>query len=406
MLWTMLLLVNLVWLALFVFCRLHIRLAHNSRVVVRRWKRRRAERRGRAKRGKKPGSPGGGRLSPAYDIVVEVTPRCHLTWRKGDYTRTVTDVLDGKPVNVLYVVHRRFCLLCLREAKPRIDGVMPGYRFGNNLIRYAVNLRVKRKLPLAEVSGIIHDTYRVEVTPQTIHNWCLKAADLSKPVYEGIDRLANRAEVLHLDETGMPVDGSNRWLWVKVTKNATVYRIYGNRGSEALKDLIEGWRGGTAVSDFYSTYSVIRRLVEGVRQQRSIPHLFRLVDKAVKEAESPEAEEIAQEVRGLFKLRSAREATQRLERLLERRDKTIKSSKPLRRLAKTLRRHRDQLFIYMDLGIDGTNNLAEREIRPFVIFRKRAQCFRSRASAEAHARLFTVCRTRLRNGQPWLSGIL
>ena len=53
--------------------------------------------------------------------------------------------------------------------------------------------------------------------------------------------------------------------------------------------------------------------------------------------------------------------------------KAIKSSKPLRRLAKTL---------------------------------KRAQCFRSWASVEAHAKLFTVWRTRLRNGQPWLAGIL
>ena len=402
-----LLAVNVVWLALFVFCRLPIRLAHNSRAVVRHWKRRRAERRGKAKRGKKPGSPGGGRLSPAYDIVVDVTPRCHLTWSRGDYTRTVTDILDGKPVNVLYVVHRRYCLLCRREVEPRIEGVMSGFRFGNNIIRYAVNLRVKRKLPLAEVSGIIHDTYKVEVTPQTIHNWCMKAADLSKPVYEEINHLANQGQVLHLDETGMPVDGSNKWLWVKVTKDATVYRIYGNRGSEALKDLLKGWRGGVAVSDFYSTYSVIKRLVEGVRQQRCIPHLFGLVDKAVEEAKSLEAEELAHEVRGLFKLESAGEATQRLERLLERRGEAIKSSKPLRRLAKTLRRHRDELFTYMNHeGVDRTNNLAEREIRPTVIFRKRIQCFRSWASAEAYAMLFTVCRTRLRNGQPWLSGIL
>ena len=314
--------------------------------------------------------------------------------------------MDGRPVNVLYVVHRRFCLLCWREAEPRIEGVMPGHRFGNNLIRYAVNLRVREKLPYQSVGSIIKDTYKVEVTSQTIHNWCLKAADLSKPVYEDINLLANQGKVLHLDETGMPVEGENQWLWVKVTREATVYKVYGNRGSEALKHLIGGWGGGTAASDFYPTYSVLKRLVKGVRQQRSIPHLFRLVDKAVEEAKSSEAEEIAQEVKGLFKLKSTQEAKQKLEHLLERRDKAIKSSKPLRRLAKTLRRHRDQLFTYMDLGIDGTNNLAEREIRPFVIFRKRAQCFRSWASAEAHAKLFTVWRTRLRNGQPWLAGIL
>ena len=292
MLWAVLLLLNLAWLCLFAFCRLHLRLAYNCHVVVRRWRRRRCERSG-GRRGKRPGGNGGGRLSPEFDLAVEVWPRCHLTWSRGTYTRTVTDVLDGRPVNVLYVVHRRFCLLCRREAEPRIEGVMPGHRFGNNLIRYAVNLRVKEKLPYQSVGSIIKDTYKVEVTSQTIHNWCLKAADLSKPVYEDINLLANQGKVLHLDETGMPVEGENQWLWVKVTREATVYKVYGNRGSEALKHLIEGWGGGTAVSDFYPTYSVLKRLVKGVRQQRSIPHLFRLVDKAVEEAKSSEAEEVA-----------------------------------------------------------------------------------------------------------------
>jgi hypothetical protein len=218
--------------------------------LARKWRRRRAERRGRAKRGKKHGGHGGGRLSPAYDIVVEVWPRCHpLSWSRGAYTRTVTDTLHGRPINILYVIHRRFCLLCRREAEPRIDGVMPGFRFGNNIIRYAVDLRIEEKMTYGSVVNIVGKTYGLEVTAQTIYNWCLEAAELSKPIYNDIDRLANQGQVFHLDETGMPIDGAKEWLWVKVTKEATVYRVYGNRGSEALKDLLQGWRGRVAVSD-------------------------------------------------------------------------------------------------------------------------------------------------------------
>lgn len=84
---------------------------------MRKWRRHRSERRGGARGGKRPGGGGGGRLSPEFDLVVEAWPRCHLTWSRGTYTRTVTDVLDGRPVNVLYVVHRHFCLPCWREAE-------------------------------------------------------------------------------------------------------------------------------------------------------------------------------------------------------------------------------------------------------------------------------------------------
>ncbi len=75
-------------------------------------------------------------------------------------------------------------------------------------------------------------------------------------------------------------------------EGSTVYKVYGNRGSEALRTL-GSWRGGTAISDFYLTYSVLKRLVKEVRQQRSIPHSLRLVDNALEEVGSPEAKEIA-----------------------------------------------------------------------------------------------------------------
>lgn len=404
--WAVFLALNILLIGLFAFCRLHLRLASNCRGLVRTWRRRRAERLGHAKRGKKPGGHGAGRLSPEYDLVVEVWAKCHpLGWSRGIYTRTVTDVLNGRAIHILYVIHRRFCLLCLREAEPQIQGVMPGFRFGNNIIRYAVDLRVEEKQTYLSVVNIIRKTYGLEVTAQTVHDWCLKAAELSRPVYEDVDRLADQGEILHVDETGMPVDGANEWLWVKVTRDATVYRVYGNRGSQALGDLLRGWRGRIAVSDFYPALNAIRGL--GVMEQKCLAHLFRLVGKALKESRSPRAEGFTHELLGLFNLKSTREAEIGLDRLLDKYGEALRGDKALRRLGKLLKRHRNQLFTYMDQGhVPRTNNLAEREIRPFIILRKRIQCFRSRASAEAHARLLTVWRTRLRQGQPWLTEIL
>jgi transposase len=61
------------------------------------------------------------------------------------------------------------------------------------------------------------------------------------------------------------------------------------------------------------------------------------------------------------------------------------------RFAKRLRKHRPHLlrFLYVD-GLDATNNLAERQIRPSVIIRKTNGCNRSKSGAETHSVLASV----------------
>ncbi len=76
------------------------------------------------------------------------------------------------------------------------------------------------------------------------------------------------------------------------------------------------------------------------------------------------------------------------------------------RLAKLLRKHRDSVLGFLDHdGVDATNNLAEREIRPAVIARKVSAGNRTAAGAEAHAVLASVLRTLCRQGRPIVEGL-
>ena len=126
-----------------------------------------------------------GRRAPhRVHLLVEMWPRCHLTWcrgtYRGTYTRTVTDILDGKPVNVLYGFTCDSASRQHRRQSPRSMVSCKATDFGNNLIRYAVNLRVKCKLPLKEVQAC---------------QWMART----------------------------------NGFWVKVTEKAAVYKVYGNR---------------------------------------------------------------------------------------------------------------------------------------------------------------------------------
>jgi hypothetical protein len=75
----------------------------------------------------------------------------------------------------------------------------------------------------------------------------------------------------------------------------------------------------------------------------------------------------------------------------------------VQRLAKHLRHHRHEWFLFLYApDIPATNNHAERQLRPGVILRKQGSCHRETLHAVAHeitASLTTTCRQR---GHPFL----
>ena len=76
------------------------------------------------------------------------------------------------------------------------------------------------------------------------------------------------------------------------------------------------------------------------------------------------------------------------------------------RLARRLRNQHEHLLRFLDHdGLDATNNLAEREIRPAVIARKLSAGNLTEAGAETHAVLASVLRTCRRQGRDILSGL-
>jgi hypothetical protein len=70
-----------------------------------------------------------------------------------------------------------------------------------------------------------------------------------------------------------------------------------------------------------------------------------------------------------------------------------------RRLIKRLKRHKDELFTFLDqLDVPFDSNRAEREIRPAVILRKNSYGNRSERGAETQEILVTVLRTLKQRG--------
>jgi hypothetical protein len=80
--------------------------------------------------------------------------------------------------------------------------------------------------------------------------------------------------------------------------------------------------------------------------------------------------------------------------------------KQARRLLKRFRRHRDDLFTFLDnAAVPFDNNAAERAIRPAVIIRKNSYGNRSERGADTQAVLMSIYRTLKQRGHDPLTTI-
>ena len=96
----------------------------------------------------------------------------------------------------------------------------------------------------------------------------------------------------------------------------------------------------------------------------------------------------------------------RLERRLDELAQTQSTDPDVKRLAKRLKRHQKELtpFLRID-GLEGTNNNAERAIRPVAVARKISGGFRSVPAAKATMVLTSVIRTAHQQGRKVLDTI-
>jgi transposase len=223
----------------------------------------------------------------------------------------------------------------------------------------------------------------------------------------------NRAEalasaVLHADETSWRVAGKTHWLWCFANGELTYYPIDRSRGKPALRKFFVKEFGGTLVTDFWGAYNA----VVCAARQGCLIHLLRELHTVDHFGRGGKVwPDFAKKLRRLLgdaiRLRSATELSpesiaSRRQLLNERLDELIVTpwkDAQAKRLIKRLRRHRNDLFTFLDQsGVPFDNNLAERAIRPAVIIRKNCYSNRSQAGADLQAVLRSIYRTLRQRG--------
>jgi len=338
-------------------------------------------------------------------------PKCGGKLRDiHQHEQYVTDIPKTiRLVTTRYVTYSGYCAGCHKRVRSRhpeqtsqatgAAGVLVGPRAK----ALAADLKHRLGGSYAKVSEALNDTFGMQVSPS---GWCQadqRLAETARPVYEELIEVVRRSLVVHADETGWRIGALPAWLWVFTNQEVTVYVIRDNRSSDVVVEILGEKFKGILASDCFLAYDD-KRLNDWLKQ-KCFSHLLKDL-KGMEESKTGRAVHFAQQLTILLRTALALKAekakldpvtfAQRAQALETQLDTLISKHRNLKdrdnlRFARRLRKHRPHLlrFLYVD-GLDATNNLAERQLRPGVIIRKTNGCNRAKAGAEAHSILTSV----------------
>lgn len=370
----------------------------------------------RKKPGRKPGHPGSRRSKPERIDKremhrAEVCPECGGPLCRCAETRTryTEDIPEVEPEVTEHTIHRDWCAQCKKKVEPKITAALPGSTLGNRVLVLTAWLHYALGNTLSQIVEVFNFHLQMPVSPGGLVQMWYRLAEILYPWYEQIHREALDSAVLHGDESGWRVNGKTHWLWCFANKTLSFFMIDRSRGSPVVQQFFTEEFGGVLVTDFWGAYNAVACAL----RQKCLVHLLRDL-KQTEKYKSPGTDwpVFAKKLRRLIgdairlwrrqdELSEETFASRRA-RLTARLDALINADwndAHCRRLVKRLRRHRDELFTFLDQpGVPFENNEGERAIRPAVIIRKNSFGNRSEQGADVQAILMSIFFTLKKRG--------
>jgi transposase len=369
---------------------------------------------GSRKRGGQPGHGGSKReliTADEVDRVVELYPaECESCWaplpqvRDEDATRyQVTEVPPIRPHTTEFRCNGVKCV-CGYTTFAKAEGVVPASPFGPRLMALIALLTGVYHLSRRRTVTLLHDVLGVRISLGAVSAVEARVSNAIEPaVAEAWTRLDDAA-VKHADATSWLEGGKLRSLWTIATKVVTVFKILVNGSALSVKPIFGACKG-ILVSDRATVFSFWSMSC----RQICWAHLLRKF-VSFSERDGP-AEKLGEELLDFTALifgywQDVR--TGKLDRVTFRAwmvpvraqfesclaRAVAANLKELSGACADILEHKEALWTFVDRDdVEPTNNHAERELRAFVLWRKRCFGTQSERGNLFAERVMTVAHT-------------
>jgi transposase len=353
------------------------------------------------------------RIDRTVDVKLSCCPECgskDLTECENISEHVVEDIVLPRVDATLYRKHRYYCKKCKQVVSPKGAGEITGSRIGPRAKAFAAFLRYGIKISGRDVTALFSKAFNLKISASSIAGFMDQLKVEALPIYNDLLASLKKGPFIHADETGWPIDGINHWLWKFSNKKICFSHIDKGRGQKVVEEILGKSYDGVLISDFLSAYNKIAAKAK----QRCLAHIFRDLDKVIEYWRDDKEvlrycqrlTKILMDAISLYKEYKGKEWDEKYYTRRARLKDSLKdfsfpnpNKRILRRFAKRLERHKDEILTFLyEKDIDHHNNHAEQQIRPDVIFRKITFGNRSLTGAENHSVIMTVLQTAKLNG--------
>jgi transposase len=344
------------------------------------------------KQGAQPGHKGVGRkLVPISRVnhVVKCEPsskcECGGTVHiKTSYRRhQVHELPEIKPIITEYQLHDGKCVDCKQKVWAELPRDVGINVLGPRAMALMTQLSSQYHLSKRLIRKFFGETLGIRICTGTVSNTEGRVSNALAEPYKNLEAsLATQAH-LNIDETGYKEHNKRGYVWVFASNSICVFKAKLSRAKSVLIETLKNFHG-KVTSDRYSAYNVIPTQ----NRQSCWAHLirdFRRFSHSQYEDVQAIGKELLEKSEQIFSIRALFKSGQiQKEQLLDK-------IKPVRQSIEKLLRKGSMMFLRKsfsvscgnifnmrrtlwlwleDLSIEPTNNLAERQLRPYVIWRK------------------------------------
>ncbi|HHK41774.1 MAG TPA: IS66 family transposase [Planctomycetaceae bacterium] len=388
-------------------------------------KRRILKPKGKRKRGGQKGHRGSRReLVPVDEVdrFVELYPaECESCWQPLPKTPDVFakryQQVELEPHAPVVTEYRRHAVVCACGYKTRATydaSVIPQRAFGPRLTSVVALLTGVYHLSRRQTVRLLQELLGVRMSLGSVSAIERRVSEAIKPQVDEVLMVARAAEVKHTDGTSWRRSAALWSLWTLATAAVTVFKIVANGKRDTLKGLL-GNTSGILVSD----RATALKFWPMERRQVCWAHLLRKF-VSFSERDGPTGEsgkELLDYATLLFtywgKFRRGELSREALltqmapvrplfEAALER--AVAMKMRGLSGSCADLLQHRQALWTFLDNeDVEPTNNHAERELRSFVLWRRRSFGTQSEHGDRFAERIMTVAHTARKQGRDILT---
>ncbi|MEA5537325.1 IS66 family transposase [Crocosphaera sp. XPORK-15E] len=357
------------------------------------------------KRGGQPGHQGSSReLYPIEDCreIIEhhpeQCPSCGEPLSGSDinpYRHQIVEIPPISPIVVEHRLHKLTCSSCGTKTRATLPEEVNPTGYGVRVVALVALLSGVYRNSQRMVQSAMLEVFGISMSLGTVNKLRIEASNAVANCVDEAKLYIQNAEVVGADETSFNqgnIDGSNpsqrkAWLWVAVTPLVTFFEITLTRCTQGAKDLLGENFGGILNSDRHGAYN----WVDKTRRQLCWAHLRRdFLKISERPGVSAELETaLVKQQEKLFELwHRVRDGTlsrddfgelvqnirSSIKATLTEADSYSIGTREKTPLAKTVRTCRQLLKVesamwlfVATVGLEPTNNAAERAIRPAVI---------------------------------------